>query len=559
MPQTLKSVPVELTSRRPRAGIPDVPLRVVPDDPLALLGDQIDFGADDAQALVKSLAVSRMLAGAGSDVVRRVVEIEAFGESEPLLLAGAALAYSWLDIAESAIARATSELAQTARPEVAAVVSLALLNMAMSRQRGDAAAGLAHARQLQEIMGGLTMSERARAPELSPLIDYYVAGFELCLGNVNAARWTLERGTGRFRQWADYGGLDVAASSIEQRVRADCAGQLSWIDAFCGDLRRATWYATALISDRPAASAETGLAFAHLAMAWTHLERGEMDQATEGVDHALSTSSDTADPLLAAAERLTRARLATVSGEPESALRLLHPVQTTSEWFADQVRVATAEAWLAAGEPQQVIDTLSPEPQLAFADARLLSARALRLTGGLQAAEQMLARVPSDPIEISLISQVKRFLLQAELALEDGNRERAVLMVDRALRVAAKEELRSTVASAGAWLRTFVAAEPQLLRRYSAFLAALPELAILAAQPGSSAARSDDATYVVPLTAREIDVLRGLADYCSNEEIAADLVLSLNTVKTHMRSLFQKLSVTRRADAVRRGRSLGLC
>jgi ATP/maltotriose-dependent transcriptional regulator MalT len=46
--------------------------------------------------------------------------------------------------------------------------------------------------------------------------------------------------------------------------------------------------------------------------------------------------------------------------------------------------------------------------------------------------------------------------------------------------------------------------------------------------------------------------------FCS-EEIAENLVLSLNTVKTHMRSLFQKLSVTRRADAVRRGRALGLC
>jgi LuxR family transcriptional regulator, maltose regulon positive regulatory protein len=68
-----------------------------------------------------------------------------------------------------------------------------------------------------------------------------------------------------------------------------------------------------------------------------------------------------------------------------------------------------------------------------------------------------------------------------------------------------------------------------------------------------------DALIVVPLTARETDVLNLLAEFCSNEEIAADLVLSLNTVKTHMRSLFQKLSVTRRADAVRRGRALGLC
>jgi LuxR family transcriptional regulator, maltose regulon positive regulatory protein len=68
-----------------------------------------------------------------------------------------------------------------------------------------------------------------------------------------------------------------------------------------------------------------------------------------------------------------------------------------------------------------------------------------------------------------------------------------------------------------------------------------------------------DALIAVPLTARETDVLNLLADYCSNEEIAADLVVSMNTVKTHIRSLFQKLSVTRRADAVRRGRALGLC
>jgi LuxR family maltose regulon positive regulatory protein len=68
-----------------------------------------------------------------------------------------------------------------------------------------------------------------------------------------------------------------------------------------------------------------------------------------------------------------------------------------------------------------------------------------------------------------------------------------------------------------------------------------------------------DGMIIVPLTTRETQVLKRLAEFCSNEEIAADLFLSLNAVKTHMRSLFQKLSVTRRADAVRRGRALGLC
>jgi ATP/maltotriose-dependent transcriptional regulator MalT len=98
-----------------------------------------------------------------------------------------------------------------------------------------------------------------------------------------------------------------------------------------------------------------------------------------------------------------------------------------------------------------------------------------------------------------------------------------------------------------------------LSRQHATFLASVPEP--ITAALGHR--RSDDHVYgsmiVVPLTTRETDVLRLLAEHCSNEEIAADLVLSLNTVKTHMRSLFQKLSVSRRADAVRRGRALGLC
>jgi DNA-binding CsgD family transcriptional regulator len=150
-------------------------------------------------------------------------------------------------------------------------------------------------------------------------------------------------------------------------------------------------------------------------------------------------------------------------------------------------------------------------------------------------------------------------LLQAEVAVEQGNYDRADVLVDRALRTAVREQLRSAVASAGKWLRSFVAQEPSLSRRYSAFLASAPEVATPNVLPSTRAADSSGAPCVVPLTRRETQVLKRLAEFCSNEEIAADLVLSLNTVKTHMRSLFQKLSVTRRADAVRRGRALGLC
>ena len=516
-----------------------------------------------APPLAGSLAVPRILAGAGADLVQLVIDVEQLGESEPMLLAGAALAYSWLDIAKSALARTSAELAGTPQPEVADLVSLALLQMAMARQHGDAESGLSHANKLKDLVGNLTISERASTPELSPLIDYYIAGFELCGGDLDTARWRLERGAGRFRQW-----LDSDASPAEQLVRANCAGQLSWIDAFCGDLRRATWYATTLITDRPTNNGEIGLGFARLANAWAHLERAEIAQARQDLDDACARMPDSGDPLLAAAQRLTQVRLAMVTDEPETALRLLHAggmdTQVTRGWFADQFLVASAEAYLVAGEPQQAIAALIPEPDLAATEGKLIIAKAWRNLNDLPAADAIMAKVPSDPAAISIMAQVRRLLLAAELAASQGNDERAELHVDRALRVAAKEQLRISVSLAGDWLRSFVRRNAELAARHSAFLKSIPEQRRLVDRPVIDHRRPLDhrqngATLIVPLSAREIEVLRALADYCSNEEIAADLVLSLNTVKTHMRSLFQKLSVTRRADAVRRGRALGLC
>jgi LuxR family transcriptional regulator, maltose regulon positive regulatory protein len=514
--------------------------------------------AREGRALVRSLAVSRILAGAGNDVVQLVIEEKELGESEPLLLAGTALAHSWLEITELALARAGSELAKAAQPEVTDVLSLSMLNMAMSKLRNEPDIGLAQAHQVKELIAKLNASERSLAPELPSLIDYYVAGFELLRGNVATARWTLERGAGRFRQWRD-----ADATPAEQLVRAACVGLLAWLDAFCGDLRRAMRYAGCLLTDRQADTGEIGVKFAHLATAWTHIEHGETEQAQQRLDHALSMASDTVEPVLLAAERLTQARLTVVTDEPETALGLLQAVFTIdllpSGWFADQFAVATAEAWLAAGEPRQAIAALGPDPEHALPDARLVLVNALRLSGDFEAAEHMLAGMPSDVVERPLISQVKRWLLAAELAVERGNTERAGILVHRALRTAMREQLRSTVASAGSWLPAFVAREPDLSDQFSEFVASVPELVPPPVSSPRFQVASLDALIAVPLTKRETDVLIRLAEFCTNDEIAVELVLSLNTVKTHMRSLFQKLSVTRRADAVRRGRALGLC
>jgi two-component system, NarL family, response regulator LiaR len=60
------------------------------------------------------------------------------------------------------------------------------------------------------------------------------------------------------------------------------------------------------------------------------------------------------------------------------------------------------------------------------------------------------------------------------------------------------------------------------------------------------------------ITARELEVLTLVAQGLSNREIAAQLFVSENTVKTHCVRTFDKLGVSRRVQAVRRGKELGL-
>ena len=63
---------------------------------------------------------------------------------------------------------------------------------------------------------------------------------------------------------------------------------------------------------------------------------------------------------------------------------------------------------------------------------------------------------------------------------------------------------------------------------------------------------------VEALTAREHDVLALVADGCGNREIATRLGISEHTVKFHLASIFGKLGVATRTEAVQRGLRLGV-
>ncbi len=89
---------------------------------------------------------------------------------------------------------------------------------------------------------------------------------------------------------------------------------------------------------------------------------------------------------------------------------------------------------------------------------------------------------------------------------------------------------------------------------------------LLAALGGAETARarvpqlpgSPAPSLVEPLTDRELEVLAMMAAGKSNPEIAADLVIAISTVRSHVKSIYGKLGASSRTQAVLRARELGL-
>lgn len=69
---------------------------------------------------------------------------------------------------------------------------------------------------------------------------------------------------------------------------------------------------------------------------------------------------------------------------------------------------------------------------------------------------------------------------------------------------------------------------------------------------------NEKALYELGLSRRELEVLQLMAEGLSNQEIAARLFVSLNTIKTHTSKLFEKMEVKRRTQAVEKAKRLQL-
>ncbi len=81
---------------------------------------------------------------------------------------------------------------------------------------------------------------------------------------------------------------------------------------------------------------------------------------------------------------------------------------------------------------------------------------------------------------------------------------------------------------------------------------------VLGAPPPARPAGNPAAQATLGISEREMAVLREIAAGHANKQIARNLGISPNTVKTHIARLFEKLGASRRTDALARARELGL-
>jgi LuxR family maltose regulon positive regulatory protein len=309
-----------------------------------------------------------------------------------------------------------------------------------------------------------------------------------------------------------------------------------------------------------ASTAGLGLAVqsvgAYLTMARVALDRGGTREADEWLERLADVEALGPEPHVRLAVAILLAARRDAAGDREAAVAGLRRHAGLAGWRSPaglrEHWMATEAALLArAGGDGAARELLERLARPTTAEGMLAVARVHLLLGDLPAAAAIRAGVtPARYVR----GRVSTAVLDTLLAAAAGDEEQATDHIEDALTAAMPWSLRRPFLTEPGPLR------PLLERRIDNG-SAVPQFALdllermSHASPAAAEARP---TLIDPLTERERTVLRYLASTLSTAEIASELYLSVNTVKTYQRSLYRKLGVGRRRDAVHQARRLHL-
>lgn len=314
---------------------------------------------------------------------------------------------------------------------------------------------------------------------------------------------------------------------------------------------------------------------AYMALGMALVAQGRLEEGQRSLEQAERTLPAEVEPAAGMRLRYARGLLDLVSGRPEAALGAFRAAErlagllVTEHTLALRLRSHTLQALVRLGQTQRAEQALAEMGEQERGGAQMRNAvAALRLAqDDPKGATAALAPVidGSVPVPDAHLWEVQAWLLEAIARDALGDADAARRALERALNLAKPE---------GLLFPFLLDRAPGLLDRHrrhgTAHAVLISEILHLLAGR-ESAAPSGPQTPAdrdremdrepglrEPLSHGEIRVLRYLPTKLSAPEIADQLYLSVNTVKTHMRHVYDKLGVHRRHEAVEQARALGL-
>lgn len=415
------------------------------------------------------------------------------------------------------------------------------LNASLAGTQGRAADAVDHAQQALAEVG-------EEHPFVQALAHFALAGAKRELGNVPDAIAAYERAIPLCR---------AARLAVPELLARAHLGFLYLIQ---GRLQRAE----AVL--RPAlagAGIQPVAAAARAALGLVLLEQDRLEEAGDQLQQALALAEQSGHNAAAVQSLLALSRLQRAQGDLSAARRTLASAAARVEegvpgWVPPLLAAEQAHLWLDQQMLAPVTHLLAESENPAGAVRDVLEpvrARLLLAQQGPEAAQplldELLRRLEADGRQGRL---VEALLLRVLVALALDEEEAATRDLERALALAEPEGMVRVFVEAGPPLATLLA------RREGAYarrlLAAFPPDVQAAAR--ASADKQEVPALPEPLTERETEVLHWMARGLTYQQIAGELVVSVNTVRHHVKGLYGKLQVNRRTQALEKARSLNL-
>jgi LuxR family transcriptional regulator, maltose regulon positive regulatory protein len=304
-----------------------------------------------------------------------------------------------------------------------------------------------------------------------------------------------------------------------------------------------------------------------------HYEQDALDAAEQELTEGIRLVEPTGEIGILVEAYVTLARLKRAKGDGEGALEAARTADRLARASSVPQAKAKAASWMvrlriAGGDFEAALweqeRALNPggETDSARISQETTRARLLLARGEREGALRLLYRIQEEAEAVGRNSAVIETLTLRAIALWSKNeKQRAVSALAQALAAAEPE----------GYVRTFVDEGPPMTDLLTAVLEArwrgrldyparVPAryLARLLAVLAKDAGTRDAEGLPEPLSEREAEVLALISAGRSNQEIAEELFVTLSTVKSHANSLFGKLGVRNRTQAVARAREMNL-